>query len=130
MQIKNINYFSFSDSISIIDNPTNIIDFEFHNKTRYQYKSDDQDSVIHTNHYLTDELIKCVCEVEGSHKIGNYMPGTSIPIVSEKKLYKDKPEYAILLSWHISKELIKNLRKKGFRGKFIIPLPKPKVVGK
>ncbi len=83
-------------------------------------------------HYLglTDELIKCVCEVEGSHKIGNYMPGTSIPIVSEKKLYKDKPEYAILLSWHISKELIKNLRKKGFRGKFIIPLPKPKVVGK
>ena len=82
-------------------------------------------------HYLglTEEIIKCVCEIDGSHKIGNYMPGTSIPIVSEKALYKNKPEYAILLSWHISSELIKNLKKKGFKGKFIIPLPKPRVVG-
>jgi hypothetical protein len=82
-------------------------------------------------HYLglTEEIIKCVCEIDGSHKIGNYMPGTSIPIVSEKCIYRDKPEYAILLSWHISAELIKNLRKKGFKGRFIIPLPKPRVVG-
>ena len=82
-------------------------------------------------HYLglTEEIIKCVCEIDGSHKIGNYMPGTSIPIVSEKRLYKDKPEYAILLSWHIASELIRNLRKKGFKGRFIIPLPKPRVVG-
>ena len=82
-------------------------------------------------HYLglTEEIIKYVCEIDGSHKIGNYMPGTSIPIVSEKIIYKDKPEYAILLSWHISTELIRNLRKKGFRGRFIIPLPKPRVVG-
>ena len=71
-----------------------------------------------------------VCEVEGSYKIGNYMPGTNIPIVSEKTLYRDKPKYAMLLSWHISKELIKNLKKKGFKGKFIIPLPKPRIVSK
>lgn len=77
---------------------------------------------------LTNKAIKYVCEVDGSHKIGNYMPGTNIPIVSEKKLYLDKPEYAILLSWHISSELIKNLKKKGFRGKFIIPLPTPRIV--
>ena len=72
-------------------------------------------------------LIDCVLEIDGSYKIGNYMPGTNIPIVSEKKLYQDKPQYAMLLSWHISKELISNLRKKGFKGKFIIPLPYPRI---
>ena len=77
---------------------------------------------------LTNEIIQNVCEIDGSYKIGNYMPGTNIPIVSEKKLYTENPEYALLLSWHISKELMFNLRKKGFKGKFIIPLPKPRIV--
>ena len=65
-----------------------------------------------------------------TYKIGNYMPGTNIPIISEKKLYTDKPHYALLLSWHISKELISNLKKRGFKGKFIIPLPTPRIVSK
>ena len=55
------------------------------------------------------------------------MPGTNIPIVSETKLFKEKPEYALLLSWHISDELIFNLKKKGYKGKFIIPLPVPRI---
>ena len=76
---------------------------------------------------LTNEVLQNVCEVDGSYKIGNYMPGTNIPIISEKKLYSDQPEYALLLSWHISKELIANLKRKGFKGKFIIPLPYPKI---
>ena len=38
---------------------------------------------------LTNEMVKYVCEVDGSYKIGNYMPGTNIPIISEKRLYKD-----------------------------------------
>ena len=77
---------------------------------------------------ITNEIVQCVCEVEGSYKIGNYMPGTNIPIISEKKLYSDQPKYAMLLSWHISKELISNLKKNGFKGKFIIPLPMPRIV--
>tara|TARA_Y100000590_G_scaffold200983_1_gene228365 strand:- start:293 stop:1531 length:1239 start_codon:yes stop_codon:yes gene_type:complete len=79
---------------------------------------------------LTNEILQYVCEVDGSYKIGNYMPGTNIPIISEKKLYLDQPEYALLLSWHISKELIVNLKKKGFKGKFIIPLPSPRITNK
>ena len=79
---------------------------------------------------LTNEILECVCEIDGSYKIGNYMPGTNIPIISEKKLYLDQPKYAMLLSWHISKELMSNLKKRGFKGKFIIPLPIPKIVSK
>ena len=42
----------------LISDKNNIIDFEFHNKSRYEFTSHDQNSIIHTNHYLTDELIK------------------------------------------------------------------------
>ena len=76
---------------------------------------------------LDQDLIDCVLEVNGSYKIGNYIPGTKIPILNEKILIKDKPDYLMLFSWHISKELKKNLRNKGFKGKFIIPLPNPRI---
>ena len=76
---------------------------------------------------LDHEIIDCVLEVNGSYKIGNYIPGTKIPIVNENILYKKKPHFLILFSWHIKNELKKNLKKKGFNGKFIIPLPEPKI---
>ena len=69
-----------------------------------------------------------ILEIEGSQKINHYLPGTNIPILNENKLYLDQPDYVLLLSWHISDELINNLRKKGFKGKFIIPLPEPKLL--
>lgn len=77
---------------------------------------------------LDDAIIDCVLEIKGSYKIGKYMPGTLIPVLEESKLIEDQPEYALLFSWHISDELIPKLRDQGFRGKFIVPLPTPKVV--
>lgn len=74
---------------------------------------------------LDENIIDYVFEVEGSKKIGNYIPGTKIPILSEKKLFIDQPDFAILLSWHITSELKSKLRKRGFKGKFIVPLPTP-----
>jgi hypothetical protein len=74
---------------------------------------------------LDQEIVDCVLEVDGSYKIGNYIPGTKIPILNENILKNKKPDYLILFSWHIKNELKKNLRKKGFKGKFIIPLPYP-----
>ena len=76
---------------------------------------------------LDENIIDCVLEIDGSYKINNYIPGKKIPILSEKKLYKDPPDYVVLFSWHIASELKINLKKKGFKGKFIIPLPVPKI---
>lgn len=72
--------------------------------------------------------IDCVVEVKGSHKLDKYMPGTRIPVLDEEKLYGEQPEYALLLSWHIADELAENLRKRGYKGKFIVPLPEPRVI--
>ena len=56
------------------------------------------------------------------------MPGTNIPVVSEDIIFKKKPDYLLMLSWHISRDLIKIFKKKGYKGKFIIPLPKVKIL--
>jgi len=77
---------------------------------------------------LDDGVIDCVLEIQGSYKIGKYVPGTLIPVEEESRLFNDQPEYALLLSWHIADELMPKLRQKGFKGKFIIPLPMPKIV--
>jgi SAM-dependent methyltransferase len=77
---------------------------------------------------LDDSLIDCIMEVTGSHKLDKYMPGTRIPVLDEKKLYEDQPEYALLFSWHIADELMPILRRKGYKGGFIVPLPNPRIV--
>ncbi len=77
---------------------------------------------------LDDGVIDCVVEVKGSYKINKYIPGTMIPVYEEERLFRDQPEYALLFSWHIANELIPKLTEKGFRGKYIVPLPIPKIV--
>lgn len=77
---------------------------------------------------FNDGIIDAIVEVKGSHKIGKYMPGTLIPVIDEERLIKDQPDYALLLSWHITDELIPKIKAKGFRGKFIKPLPSPIVL--
>jgi hypothetical protein len=77
---------------------------------------------------LDDGILDCVLEIKGSYKIGKYIPGTVIPVWEEGRLFDDQPEYAMLLSWHIADELIPKLASRGFRGRFIVPLPQPRVV--
>lgn len=62
-------------------------------------------------------------------KIGKFTPGTHIKVVDQKVLFGDKaPDYGLMLSWHIQEELISRFREKGFKGKFIIPLPTPTII--
>lgn len=77
---------------------------------------------------LDHETIDCVLEIEGSYKIGKYMPGTRIPVLEESVLFSDQPEYALLFSWHIAGELMPKLTRRGFSGKYIVPLPSPRIV--
>ncbi len=76
---------------------------------------------------LDDGILDCVLEIKGSYKIGKYIPGTMIPVVDESRLFDEQPDYAMLLSWHIADELMPKLANRGFKGKFIIPLPEPRI---
>ena len=62
-------------------------------------------------------------------KIGKFTPGMHIPVYSDEKLLEDQPDYALILAWNFSEEIIKNnseYRDNG--GKFIIPIPNPKII--
>jgi hypothetical protein len=64
-------------------------------------------------------------------KIGRFTPGGNIPIYSDMRILKEKPDYAIILAWNFAKEIINNNKlflKNG--GKFITPIPKIKIIRK
>lgn len=62
-------------------------------------------------------------------KIGTYSP-SGIKVADERTYFKShNPDYALILSWNIAREMINDLRAYGFKGKFIIPLPDPMTVG-
>ena len=69
---------------------------------------------------LNTQNICSVHEQSGSPKIGYRVPGTSIPISSDREL-KLEPEYKpiINLAWHISKEIRHYLKKNNINNKVI-----------
>lgn len=77
---------------------------------------------------IGDDLVDYIVERRGSLKIGLSMPGSHIPVGEDERMLVEQPPYALLLSWHIGDELVNKLRQKGFRGRFIIPLPEPRIV--
>ena len=77
---------------------------------------------------LDDGILDCILEIQGSQKIGKYLPGTLIPVIDESRLFDDPPDCALLLSWHIADELTTKLRSRGYKGRFLIPLPEPRIV--
>jgi SAM-dependent methyltransferase len=67
---------------------------------------------------LGTESIVAVHEKPGSMKIGHYLPGTRIPIVSDELLFSGKaaPVPVLNLAWHISTEIHGYLRRNGYAG--------------
>ena len=67
-----------------------------------------------------EKMIKCVYEKNNSLKINHFVPGTKIPILSEKNLLKEKSGTPIInLAWHISKEIKMYIFKLGMKNKII-----------
>lgn len=69
-----------------------------------------------------------IAEQSTSLKLGLYLPGTHTPIIDEKAIFENQPDYSLVLSWHYWKPIVKKLREKGLKSKIIIPLPQVHVL--
>lgn len=76
------------------------------------------------NYYgVTKDLMPWTGELDGSLKRGKWIPGCHIPVVDNRKLRDDKPDYVVLLAWHYAEPIIKRLREEGVRCLLVQPLP-------
>lgn len=78
---------------------------------------------------LEKEILTFVID-DSTKKQGAYIPGTYQKIIDSGVLYSTKrPQYVLLFAWAFSKEIISKHRDFLNRGgKFIIPLPKVKII--
>ena len=70
---------------------------------------------------LDEKHIKGVYEKPGSKKIGHFVPGTQIPIISDNELFSNIKDHKFILNlaWHIPNEIKSYLIAKGYNGQLI-----------
>ncbi|MEC9347463.1 MAG: class I SAM-dependent methyltransferase [Pseudomonadota bacterium] len=72
---------------------------------------------------MTPELLPYLAEQPTSLKLGMYLPGRHIPIVENSILIEEQPDFVLLLAWHYARPISEQLRERGLRSKFVMPLP-------
>ena len=79
---------------------------------------------------LRADMIDVIYEVN-KDKFGKLTPGTGIPIVSEKQLLQDKPDYLLVLPWHFREHITMKCRDYVSNGGTLIyPMPYVDLVSK
>jgi hypothetical protein len=73
-------------------------------------------------------LMPYLAEQPSSLKLDMFLPGMHIPIVENSILVEEQPDFIVLLAWHYAKPIVEQLRKRGVRSKFVMPLPNVEVL--
>lgn len=81
------------------------------------------------NYYGVDsQLIPYLAEQPTSLKLGLYLPGKHIPVVKNQILIEEQPDYVILMAWHYAQPIMEQLKARGLKSDFVIPLPDFRIV--
>jgi SAM-dependent methyltransferase len=64
------------------------------------------------------------------HKQGRYTPGMHIPILAPEQIRITRPDYVFILPWNLKDEITAQMSFiREWGGQFIIPIPKPRILG-
>jgi hypothetical protein len=99
-------------------------------KVIYAYGASTKGNTLLQYYGLDNTCITAIAE-RNPDKFGKFTVGTNIPIVSEDEMRKARPDYLLILPWHFIAEF-KNREEDYLNagGKFIVPLPQFRVVGR
>jgi hypothetical protein len=76
---------------------------------------------------IGSEYIDFVVE-DNAMKHGLILPVAGIPVLPTEELYRAKPDYALILAWNFAESIMAAHRRfKEEGGRFIIPLPEPRI---
>ena len=127
---KKETYLDFANRVNSLKNKLNdFIKEEISNgKSIYAYGASTKGNTLLQFYNLNNKLISKAADRD-SKKFGKMTIGSNIPIISEEQARDEKPDYFLVLPWHLVdffKERENAFLKNG--GKFIVPLPDFKII--
>ena len=76
------------------------------------------------NYYGIDQdFLPYLAEQPASLKLGMYLPGKHLPVVNNQRLIEEQPDFVVILAWHYAKPIMQQLKARGLKSDFVIPLP-------
>tara|TARA_B100002051_G_C16697695_1_gene619122 strand:+ start:96 stop:1319 length:1224 start_codon:yes stop_codon:yes gene_type:complete len=130
LKLENIETFKkFFLGIKKIKNKikTFIIKSKLKNKYIHGYGASTKGNVLLQYFNINKNHIDYIAD-RNPKKFGCYTPGSKIPIISEKKSRRLRPDFYLVLPWHFKKEILEREKKTIIKGsKFIFPLPTFKI---
>lgn len=107
---------------------TLLVDLKTKGKTIAGYGAPAKGNTLLNFFSIGTEILDFVVD-DSPFKQGLYTPGKHISVVSSKFLYEKRPDYLLILAWNFADYIMKMHKKyKELGGKFIIPVPEPKIV--
>ena len=72
---------------------------------------------------VTPDLMPYLGELSSSLKLGKCLPGRHIPIVDNRRIVEEQPDYLVLLAWHYTEPIVERVRSEGVTSRLVVPLP-------
>jgi hypothetical protein len=67
-------------------------------------------------------------ELPTSLKLGLYVPGVHIPVVDNRRILEEQPDYLLLLAWHYTEPIVQRLRSEGVKSTLVTALPEFRIL--